>query len=87
MSFVRLQPDDFVVSSDAISSICWTTGTPALSSVFTSSVQVNGSSGNYYINVYDTADTSSVQFAIAYGNLNGSGSSNYNNLVNKISFE
>jgi hypothetical protein len=82
MSFVRLQPDDFVVSSDAISSICWTTGNPALTSFFTSSVQVNGSSGNYYINVYDTAATSSIQFAIAYGNLNGSGSANYNNLVN-----
>lgn len=82
MSFVRLQPDDFVVSSDAISSICWTTGSPALTSFYTSSTQVNGSSGNYYINVFDTPTTSSVQFAIAYGNLNGSGSTNYNNLVN-----
>lgn len=82
MSFVRLQPDDFVVSSDAISSICWTTGSPALNSFYTSSTQVNGSSGNYYINVFDTPTTSSVQFAIAYGNANGSGSANYNNLVN-----
>jgi hypothetical protein len=82
MSFVRLQPDDFVVSSDAISSICWTTGSPALTSFYTSSTQFNGSSGNYYINVFDTPTTSSVQFAIAYGNANGSGSANYNNLVN-----
>lgn len=81
MSFVRLQPDDFVVSSDAISSICWTTGSPALTSFYTSSTQVNGSSGNYYINVFDTPTTSSVQFAIAYGNAAGSGSANYNNLV------
>jgi len=81
MSFVRLQPDDFVVSSDAVSSICWTTGSPALTSFYTSSTQVNGSSGNYYINVFDTPTTSSVQFAIAYGNANGSGSANYNNLV------
>ena len=82
MSFVRLQPDDFVVSSDAVSSICWTTGSPALTSFYTSSTQVNGSSGNYYINVFDTPTTSSVQFAIAYGNAAGSGSANYNNLVN-----
>jgi hypothetical protein len=82
MSFVRLQPDDFVVSSDAVSSICWTTGSPALTSFYTSSTQVNGSSGNYYINVFDTPTTASIQFAIAYGNANGSGSANYNNLVN-----
>ena len=82
MSFVRFTPDDFVVSSDAISSICWTTGSPALTSFYTSSAQVAGSSGNYYINVFDTAITSSIQFAIAYGNANGSGSANFNNAVN-----
>jgi hypothetical protein len=82
MSFVRFTPDDFVVSSDAISSICWTTGSPALTSFYTSSAQVAGSSGNYYINVFDTAITSSIQFAIAYGNAAGSGSANFNNSVN-----
>jgi hypothetical protein len=81
MSFVRFTPDDFVVSSDAISSICWTTGSPALTSFYTSSAQVAGSSGDYYINVFDTAATSSIQFAIAYGNAVGSGSANYNNSV------
>ena len=82
MSFVRLTPDDFVVSSDAISSICWTTGSPALTSFYTSSTQVNGSSGDFYINVFDTPATSSIQFAIAYGNSVGSGSANYDNAVN-----
>lgn len=82
MSFVRLTPDDFVVSSDAISSTCWTTGNPTLTSFFTSSTQVNGSSGDYYINVFDTLTTSSVQFAIAYGNAAGSGSVNFSQLVN-----
>lgn len=81
MSFVRLTPDDFVVSSDAISSTCWTTGNPTLTSFFTSSTQVNGSSGDFYINVFDTSATSSVQFAIAYGNAAGSGSENYSQLV------
>ena len=81
MSFVRFVPDDFVVSSDAVSATAWTTGNPTLNAFYTSSTQFNGSSGDYYINVYDTATTSSVQFAIAYGNLAGSGSANYNNMV------
>lgn len=85
MSFKRLEVDDFVVSSEAVSSTCWTTNAPQLTSFFTSSVQSGGSSGNYYLNVYDTAATSSVQFAIAYGNANGSGSAVYNTLINGLS--
>jgi hypothetical protein len=82
MSFKRLEADDFVVSADAISATAWTTNTPALSAVFTSSMQISSSNGNFYLNVYDTVATSSVQFAIAYGNQKGSGSVNYNQLVN-----
>jgi hypothetical protein len=78
MSFERFTPDDFVVSSDAISATAWTTGNPTLTAFYTSSAQVAGSSGDYYINVYDTATTSSIQFAIAYGNAAGSGSQDYN---------
>ena len=81
MSFERFTPDDFIVSSDAISSTCWTTGNPTLTSFYTSSTQVNGSSGDFYINVFDTPSTSSIQFAIAYGNAAGSGSENYSQLV------
>jgi hypothetical protein len=85
MSYTRLVADDFVVSSDAISSTCWTNGNPTLSTFFTSSTQANGSSGNYYLNVYNTASnesSSAVQFGIAYGNAYGSGSANYNSAVN-----
>jgi hypothetical protein len=85
MSFKRLEADDFLVSSNAISSVCWTTGSPSLTNFYTSSVQAGGSSGNYYINVFDTTATQSVQFAIAYGNAAGSGSANYNNAVNGLS--
>jgi len=81
MSFVRLTTDDFVVSTDAISATAWTTNSPTLTSFYTSSTQTGGSSGDYYINVYDAATTSSVQFAVTYGNSVGSGSANYNNLV------
>ena len=88
MSFQRLEASDFVISADAISSTCWTNGNPTLTQFYTSSVQANGSSGNYYINVYQTSSLlsgSAVQFAIAYGNAVGSGSANYNNLVNGAS--
>ena len=85
MSFKRLEADDFVISTDAISSTLWSNFQPSLTSVFTSSVQVNGSSGNYYTNVFSTATTESVQFAIAYGNSNGSGSLAYNTSVNGYS--
>ena len=83
MSFKRFEADDFVVSTDAISSTLWSTNAPALAAVFTSSTQVASSNGNYYLNIYDTAATSSVQFAIAYGN--GSGSLVYNTAVNGLS--
>jgi hypothetical protein len=85
MSFKRFEADDFVISTDAISSTLWSNDSPSLSAIFTSSAQVAGASGNYYINIYNDANTGSVQFAIAYGNNNGSGSLNYNNAVNGYS--
>jgi hypothetical protein len=85
MSFKRLETDDFVISADSISSTLWSTGNPTLSTFFTSSTQEASTSGDYYLNVYNTGSSlsgSTVQFAIAYGNAVGSGSANYNNLVN-----
>jgi hypothetical protein len=82
MSFNRLDPSDFVVSTDAISSTLFSNNSPSLSTIFTSSVQVASSAGNYYINTFNSATTESVQFAIAYGNEVGSGSLNYNQAVN-----
>ena len=81
MSFNRLDPSDFVVSTDAISSTLFSNNSPSLTSVFTSSVQVASSAGNYYINIFNAATTESVQFAIAYGNEVGSGSLVYNTAV------
>jgi len=85
MAFSPLAPEDFIVSSDAISATLWSNGNPTLTTFFTSSTQEAGSSGDFYLNVYQTASTdaaASIQFAIAYGNANGSGSANYNNAVN-----
>jgi hypothetical protein len=84
MSFIRLTADDFVVSTDAISATAWTNGNPTLSTFFTSSTQENGSSGDYYLNIFNTGSDlsgSAVQFAIAYGNSYGSGSLVYNAAV------
>jgi hypothetical protein len=81
MSFNRLDPSDFVVSSDAISSTLFSNNSPSLTSVFTSSAQVASSAGNYYVNVYNAATTQSIQFAIAYGNEAGSGSLVFNTAV------
>ena len=80
MSFKRLEADDFVVSADSISATLWSSGAPELVAYYTSSTQEAGSSGNYYLNVYDSAITD-VQFAIAYGNSEGSGSLVYNTAV------
>jgi hypothetical protein len=89
MSFNRLDPSDFVVSSDSITATLWTGAVPTLSSFFTSSVQEAGSSGDYYLNVFQadpiTSSTASIQFAVAYGNSEGSGSTLYNSAVNGLS--
>lgn len=82
MSFKRLDPEDFLVSVDSITATAWSTNTPVLNTFFTSSV--TSTNDTYYKNVYQTASTLSnaaVQFAIAYGNALGSGSTNYNDLV------
>jgi hypothetical protein len=88
MSFKRLDPEDFLVSSDSIVNTLWSTDTPTLTSFFTSSIQIASSAGNYYYSVYQTGSTLSnaaVQFDIAYADLKGSGSVLYNNAVPELS--
>jgi hypothetical protein len=82
MSFNRLAPEDFVVSSDSITAALWSGGAVSLSTTYTSSTQEAGSSGDFYLNIYQTSSLAAeVQFAIAYGNQVGSGSSWYNSAV------
>jgi hypothetical protein len=88
MAFNRLAPEDFVVSSDSVTGPLWTGGNPTLTKFYSSSVQELGSSGLFYLNVYQTASTDAnaeVQFAIAYGNKQGSGSAFYNTAVSGAS--
>ena len=84
MSFKRFEADDLVVSAEPVSAPVWSTGTPILTSFYTSSTQPGTNSGNYYLDVYQTGSTvdgATVQFAIAYADAAGSGSSPYNSAV------
>ena len=84
MSFKRYDADDFLVSSDSITSTLWSTGAPTLTEFHTSSVQTAGSSGNFYLSVYQTGSSLSnsvPQFEIAYGNSTGLGGTYYNAAV------
>lgn len=86
MSFKRLDPEDFLVSIDSVTGTAWSTNTATLTQFFTSSV--TSTNDNYYKNVYQTASTltsAEVQFAIAYGNKDGSGSANFNDLIPGVS--
>ena len=88
MSFKRLDPEDFLVSSDSIVNTLWSTDTPTLTTFFTSSIQVGSTAGTYYYSVYQTGSTLSnaaVQFDIAYADSLGSGSTLYNNAVPGVS--
>jgi hypothetical protein len=89
MSFTRLENSDFLVGVDSITATCWSNNTPTLTKFYTSSTQEAGSSGNYYLSVYQTASSLSSaekQFDIVYGNKVGSGSVNYNDLVPGVSY-
>jgi hypothetical protein len=89
MAFKRFDPEDFVVSSDSITSTLWSTGIPTLTEFYTSSIQAAGSSGNYYLSVYQTSSTlpsAQVQFDIAYADALGSGSALYNSAVPQNSY-
>jgi hypothetical protein len=77
MSFIRYNTDDSVISSETVVRGMWTADTASLATFFTSSVNSN----SYYLNVYDTSATSSLQFSIQYGHVSGSGSSPINSAV------
>ena len=84
MGFKRFDPEDLVISNDSIATAAWSNNTPTLTSYFTSSTQVIGSTSEYYFDVYQTASTdnsAAVQFSVAYCDVEGSGSNFFNSLV------
>lgn len=88
MSYKSLDAEDFLVSADSITAPCWSNYTPELIAMYTSSTQINGTSGQYFVNIYnlDTSNPAAeVQFNIAYGNKYGSGSVAYNPAYTNLS--
>jgi len=86
MSFKRLDPEDFLVSVDSVTATAWSTNSPALTAFYTSSA--TSTNDAYYKNVYQTASGetgAAVQFALSYGNKQGSGSANFNDSVPGVS--
>jgi hypothetical protein len=84
MSFKRFDIEDIVISSDAATAPAWSNNVVSLNTFYTSSDQVARSSGDYYWNIFQTGSdeaTAAIQFSIAYGDLDGSGSLNYNSNV------
>ena len=85
MSFNRLQPEDFLISADSVAAGAWTGNIPTLAEFYTSSVQEAATSGQYFLNIYqsESVETAAeVQFAIAYGNAAGSGSLLFDSNIN-----
>jgi hypothetical protein len=86
MSFIPLNTEDFVVSSDSIVSTLWSNNQTRLTSYFTSSTAIPN---NAYLPVYsqnpNTIATALPQFSIAYGQLNGSGSAPLNAAIAGLS--
>jgi len=88
MSFKTLESQDFLVSADSITAPAWSNYTPELTYMYTSSTQVAGTSGQYFLNIYNldpSNPTAEVQFNIAYGNKFGSGSQPYNAAYQNLS--
>jgi hypothetical protein len=84
MSLKRFDAEDFVVSSDSITSTLWSTDAPTLTNFFTSSIQEAGSSGTYYLSIFQTGsndEDAAVQFDIVYCDSVGSGSTWFNSIV------
>lgn len=73
--YKRFQEFDQVTNKvEVVTTGLWSGDTGSLTTFFTSSTQVAQASGDYYYNIYNSADTSSAQFAVAYGHKEGSGS-------------
>jgi len=87
MAFKRLEQEDISISAESVVAPLWSTDTKYLTTFFTSSAQVASNTGNFFYQTYNldpTAGSSEVpriQFDLAYGNKQGSGSAPYDNGV------
>tara|TARA_Y100000034_G_C6903623_1_gene418694 strand:+ start:3408 stop:4430 length:1023 start_codon:yes stop_codon:yes gene_type:complete len=88
MSYQRFDPQDLVISAESITQAAWSGNAPTLTTFFSSSTQTSANTGKYYWDIYKNDPTSntsaSVQFAVTYGDKLGSGSVNFNPLVDGV---
>lgn len=87
MSFTRFDATDIVVSSDTVTAPAWSSNIPTLTTFFTASNGVVTSS--FYVSVYNTASSninSAVQFTVAYGHVEGTGSAPINSLISSNTY-
>jgi hypothetical protein len=76
MSFKRFDQEDIAISAESVVAPAWTGQVSKLTTAYTGSQAVTPS-GKYYNNIYQAdylTTGSEVQYSIAYGNINGSGS-------------
>ena len=62
--------------TEIVTSGIWSGDVGSLNLFYTSSVQLNSTTGKYYLDVYNdvtSSDAAEVQFSIAYGDVNGNG--------------
>jgi hypothetical protein len=88
MGFKRFDPQDFVVSADTVTSTVWSGFQPSLNTFYSSSVQKEGVSGPYYLNVFQTSsdsDGAEIQFAIAFADKRGRGAVDFDSSVANVS--
>ena len=89
MSFKRLDTEDIVISADSVTAPAWSNNTVNLTTFYTSSAQVAGTSGGYYYNIYkddiNLTGSADVQFSLAFGHKLGSGSVPFNPTIPGIS--
>jgi hypothetical protein len=81
MSFTTLAATDFVVSADSVTAPAWSGNVPTLNTFYTAST---GVSSSFYRDVYNldpSSINSAIQFSIAYGRSDGSGSAPINSLI------
>ena len=80
MSFKRFDPQDVVVSSDAVTAPAWSNNTVILETFESSNTQTAAESGKYYYHVFNTGSASTsaaVQFSVAHGNRIENGAPRY----------
>jgi len=77
MSLKRLDQEDITVSIESIATSAWSNNTPTLENFSTDGDQTSSTSGQFFHEIYNLDPNNpeaEVQFSIAYGDIEGSGS-------------